>query len=489
MEIPLPVPARQDDVKVGETVQTAVQSDAASRSTAWTRHVPSETAAQQNDALEAKEEHVSDGSGGASADTAANSADGARPGAGGAAGDEPASAAPQDDVDAVSPVLPDAVQDPSFLTDDHGTVLATGAEVSAVSLPAPEQQIAKVSAPQQEHQQLSDTADAGLDVEGLDSISSSPPPYIVTTQSGAGRELPLADDSSPHDATLSKLGYGANVADGRRAGESPAAEEPEQADATGPPGAMAFDLANSSAASPDVLSALGSVGSDAGLSGLSLGADSMEEPELDQLSLDGLDDAAFAPADGLLATEVSAKTTMPSAAPVSLVPASDASDVRAEGLSDSEVDFDSAGELSEPQLASALQPPAAEELQPAAVPEPQPPAPIAVNVGHVTSTEAVEAADPGIVTPDAAGDPAAAAQPFSARAARDEVGAADAPHNHDDVRPWEAALTAAEAAEAELLQGAVPTRRTTVSIQVQDWSAPRLVIMTSVSNMLCEMVP
>ncbi len=448
-------------------VQTAVQTDAASRDTTGTPEVPPESGSQQDDAPEAEEAHVSHASGGAGADTAANIADGTRPGAGDGAGTEQAPAAPQDDIEVKALVPPEAIQDTGFLTGEHSTVSGVDLGTSAVSCPAPEEQVGNVPDPQQEHQQLSDNKGAGLDEDGLDSISSSPSSHPVTTQSGAGWELPLADDSSPPDATLSELGDVAAGANTQPAAESLASEVSERAMASGMPGSPATGMLMSPAASPDVLSALGSVGSDASLAGLSLGADSMDEPELDQLSLDGLDDAASSPADGFLATEVSAKAINASAALEILLPDSDASDDLAEGLSESEVDFDTAGELSEPQLASALQPQPAQELQPPAVSEPPLPATVHVSVGRRTSSEAATAADPVLVIPDAIGDPAAASPPCSARAARDEVGVTDALHNHDDLQPWEAALTAAEAVEAELLQGALPTGNTTVSIRVQ----------------------
>ena len=478
----MPVSTRQDDVKVGEMVQTAVQTDAASQSTARTNQVTLEAGSQQDAALEAEEAHVSDGSRGAAADTAAKSADGSRPEAGRTAGNEQVPAARQDDVEVKSLVLPEAVQDPTYVNEEHNAMSGAGTGHPSVSPPSHEQQVTSVPAPRAEHQQLSDTADAVLDEDGLDSISSSPLSFPVTTQSGAGPELLLVDDSSPHDATLSELGDAAAGADTQPAAECLAPEVSERAMASQTPGSPATAMPMSSAASPDVLSALGSVGSDASLSGLSLGADSMDEPELDQLSLDGLDDAASSPVDEFLAIEVSAKTIIASAAPENLVPDADTSDVRAEGLSGSEVDFDSAGELSEPQLASALLPPPAQELQPPAALEPPLPAPVSVARG--TSSEAAAAADPELLIPDAVGDPAAASQPFSARAARDEVGATDALHNHDDVQPWEAALTAAEAVEAELLQGTVPTRKTTVRIK---FLASRH--DDFVSAMLCAFVP
>ena len=414
--------------------------------------MPSGADVQKDDALDTNASH----SGAASGDTAVNSPPDTRPGTGSAAETDPAPAATQDDVELRSPVLPESAQDPSLFADNYSAASRFDAGVSAVSLRANEQQVSSVSALQQEHQWSIDTADAVLDVDGLDSFSSSPALQPVKTEKDADHESPPFEDSGLLAATLSELEDVAAV-DEQPAAQSLAAEETEQEQATDPPGFAASGLPNSPAGSPDVLSALGSVGSGASLSALSLGADSMEEPELDQLSLGGLDDAASSPADDFLATDVSAKATIASAADETGEPVLDASDTHAEGLSDSEIDFGAAGELSDPQLASALQPPAsAEEVQPAAALEPPPPAPIIVNVGHKTLSEAAEAAaDPEPVIPDIFGGPATEAQPFSGQAANDVADAADALDKHADARPWEAALAAAEAVEAELLQGEV----------------------------------
>ena len=441
-------------------VQAAVQTDAASQSTAEAHQVPPGPDVPQDDAPNAEESHVFPGSGGAGANTAADGADGTGPGADDAAESGAATAAPQDGVEVKSPALPEAIQGSNLLVDERKAVSGVDAAITPISPSVHEQQISSASRAQQAHQPISDSRDALLDVDGLDSISSSPPSCLVTSRRDAGQELQTdSDNNSPQDATLGELEDVAAAAASQLAAESSAAEAAGQATAAYTPGSPAADLPMSSAASPDVLSALGSVGSDTSLSGLSLGADSMEEPELDQLSLGGLDDAASAPPDGFQITGVPAKATNASPADESLDLISDPSDVQAEGLSDSEVDFDSAGELSEPQLASALQPPSAVELQPAAAVEPQPPARIKVRVGHDTSAEAAAtAAEPGPDNRDASDDPETEAQPFSARAMSNEVGATDALHGGGEW-PWETAVAAAEAAEAELLQGRAPASK------------------------------
>ena len=473
---PPPLPARRDEDKVQQVVPAAVQTQAALPSSAETYQLPSE-AAEQNGAVGSTEQIDSQSIAGASHDEAASSADGIRPEAETAACDEPTTAVPHSG-NTVSLLLHAAPeQSPSSNEHSAASDHSTDAQLSVATPTADAQQAGSKLSPQQVRQQLSDVGDAEADVDGLDSISTRATSSLAEPQTAARQELPLSPTNQPPPA-LSEQELAAAYASQQPAAEGLSAEPPQRAVASGAPAtATAGGLQVSSAASSAVLSALDSAGSQASLSALSLDADSMQEPELDQLSVTSLDDAAASLTDGLDATSAKNATRDSSAAAGDQELLDGVSDGLAGGLSDSEADFDTAGELTEPQLASGVEPPSATVLPSDVEPVPALAAvKPAEDWGHAPLLDTQATAEEAPVSRNTAGDAATARQPFAARAASTAVDhATTVSDDSADLRPWEADLAAAEAVEAELLRGTERPNRVATSSHIMHQPVPAFV--------------
>ena len=309
--------------------------------------------------------------------------------------------------------------------------------LSGLSEPSDVQQPASPAGQQQEPQKLLEMGDADTVVQALEGcgVASKLGPAEAGSPLGAAspEKLEPGEHTLPEASSVQHHAREATDAAGSAivvAGDVPA-------------GTTARSLLASPTASSAMLSGLGSLGSQASLSALSLDADSMAEPELDQLCLGGLDDQELMTADGALMEGV----TDPVAdvhVPVGEAERScDSANDLFGGLSDSEDDFDAAGELSIEPL------PAAASLR-------LPPASAALDAGRLPSPGAAQQADqPGSADKRQA-QPAPTSEPFSPR---HEISQPDSVGAGAELPRWEAALAAAESVEAELLLGAVVERR------------------------------
>jgi hypothetical protein len=366
---------------------------------------------------------------------------GTRPSAGEtvSANGEPATEPEPDKAAPDTPLLSDAIRGPHPPADTQHSIERQQSDVtslSKLSAPADVQQFASTSAQRQTLQQLSDSGDADTVVTAFEGVGIAPKPELAEAGSPLGAASSAEPEPGEHTVPeASSTQHQAREATGTAAssmavpGGDPAVTK-------------ASSVLASPAASSAMLSGLGSVGSHASLSALSLDADSLTESELDQLSLGGLDDQEVMSADGALlegVTDPAADVHVPGG---EVERTRDGADDLLGGLSNSEDDF-AAGELnidaSLAEVASQL-----------------PPAPVALDFGRLPSSGAAQRADQSGPAPGRHAQPALTSEPFSPRLGTDQpdgvVGAAAA------LPRWEAALAAAEAVEAELLRGELVER-------------------------------
>ena len=328
-----------------------------------------------------------------------------------------------------------ACEGSSPAADEHSIErhLSDVTSLSGLIAPADIKQVVSPADQQREPQELSDAEDADVLVQELDTVTPSLSHGPSNAIAGRGPLLSAADTDTQGSGAPSVPVAFSPQHDATVAAEEPATQAAGDATAE----SKANGLPVSPAASSAMLSGLGSVNSHASLSALSMGADSVAEPSLDQLSLDGLDDAADMADDSLMegVTDPSAEIPLPVAAEVA--PPDGADDLDG-GLSEGEIEFDTAGELSiEPSAADAA-------LQ-------LPPAAAALDLGRLVSPAAALPPDPAWSAPELLEQRAPKSGPFSPRPDTDQPDGAGA----EPVLPrWQAALAAAEAVEAELLQGA-----------------------------------